>query len=509
MFWFLVSFFALVSAAAAETSDIKLDVKEHVLSNGMTLVLVERHTAPVFYSMMYFKVGSANEVGGNIGSAHLLEHMMFKGTRKIGTSNWDKESALMDIEDRLYDKLYRLKGDMEDERVRRSIAGSNVSDDSSQMKVVLDSIVQIETALNDVIVPNQLEELYTENGGYDFNAHTGYDITSYQVAFPKNRLELIMMVEAERLRHPVFREFYSERDVVAEERRLSVDTQAPAKLFEQLIATTFVAHPYQIFWEWGSEVADLTRGEISDFFKTYYAPNRTVLAIVGDIDANETIKMAEKYFGDIPAQAPPKRIESVEPVQNGEKRVEVVFDAEPAIEIAYHKTAFDDPEDAVFNVITAILSRGRTSRFYKGLVEGKRLALAVDVSQFPWGDVGTLYPNVLVIDAQPKAPATVEQLEAAVYEELEKLKTTPVDSLELEKIKNNLVSDFIWGLYDGLGLADRLAQSQTIAGDWKYLGFLRERMSSVTAADIMRVARQYFTKENRTVAVLVPAKKES
>ncbi len=318
-----------------------------------------------------------------------------------------------------------------------------------------------------------------------------------------------MMVESERLKHPVFREFYTERDVVIEERRQKVDTQGQSKLFEQLIATAFVAHPYQIYWEWESEVANLTRDEIAEFFGTHYVPSQTVLAIVGDIDVDRTIQMAETYFGTIPAKPVPRPIETVELKQIGEKRVLVEFDAEPAINIAYHKTCYGDPDDVVFRVIERILSHGRTSRFYRNLVEGKRVALYAHISQFPGGDAGSLDPNVLVIDAAPKTPATCQDLEMAIYEEIEKLKSTPVDSLELEKIKNNLVAEFIWGMYDGFGLADRLAGYEVVTGDWRYIGQLQQKMLAVTPEDIMRVAGKYLTQDNRTVAILEPIKKES
>ncbi len=509
----LLSLLLLMLFAAAASvfagDDIKLDVRKHVLSNGMTLLLVERHTAPVFYSYIYFKVGSANEIGGVIGAAHLLEHMMFKGTRDIGTTDFARESELMALEDDLHDRLYVAEDRAMKLRFQKENLGIDVIDGSALVQAISDSISEIETELSSLIVPNELEELYSVNGAYGYNAGTGYDMTSYLVAFPKNRLELFMMIESERLKNPVFREFYTERDVVIEERRLRVDTQGGSKLFEQLIATAFVAHPYQIYWEWKSEVANLTREEITDFFRTYYGPGRTVMAIVGDIDVDETIALAEKYMGDIPASESPKRIETVEPEQNGEKRVIVKFDAEPLINIAFHKTSYDDPDDVVFRVIQRILTSGRTSRFYRNLVEGKRLALYVDADQFPGGSAGALYPNVFVIDAAPKAPATCEQLEQAIYEELDRLKTESVDSLELQKIKNNLVSEFIWGMYSGFGLASNLAEFETTAGDWRYIDYLQQKMAEVTPEAIMEVTRKYFTEDNRTVAILVPEKEES
>jgi predicted Zn-dependent peptidase len=505
----LILCLTLTHSIVAAQQEAKLEVTKHVLDNGMTLLLVEKHTAPVFYSYTYFKVGSANEVGGIIGAAHLLEHMMFKGTRSIGTTDWPRESMLMNREDSLYEDLYEAQGENKNLVFQSDMLGLGVEDDSGLIAAINDSIADVQNQISEVIVPNALEEVYSTNGAYGFNAGTGYDMTSYVVAFPKNRLELFMMIESERLKHPVFREFYTERNVVIEERRLKVDTQGPSKLFEQLIATAYVAHPYHIFWEWKSEVANLTRSEIANFFRSYYSPNRTVMAIVGDIDIDKTIAMAEKYYGSIPQQAPPKRIETVEPKQIGEKRIVVRFDAEPEINIAYHKTSYADADDVVFRVIERLLSSGRTSRFYKNLVEGNRLALYADVSQFPGGSAGSLDPNLFIIDAAPKAPATCADLESAVYAEIDKLKTVPVDSLELEKIKNNLVAEFVWGMYSGFGLADKLADFEATAGDWRYVNALQDKMKAVTAQDIMRVANKYFTEDNRTVAILESVKKES
>jgi predicted Zn-dependent peptidase len=504
----MLAILLMISSAAAQ-SDIELDVKKHVLPNGMTLLLVKKSTAPVFYSFIYFKVGSANEVGGDIGAAHLLEHMMFKGTKNIGTTDGEREARLMAVQDDLYDRLSDLNAGSRRTNFERDVLGLDVTADSVEAARLRDSIANVSAALAKLLVPNELEELYSENGAYGYNAGTGYDMTSYLVAFPKNRLELFMSIESERLKNPVFREFYTERDVVIEERRLKVDTQGPGKLFEQLVATSFVAHPYQIFWEWKSEVANLTRAEITDFFRTYYGPSQTVMAIVGDIDIPNTIAMAEKYFGSIPGTPVPHGIETVEPAQKGEKRVYVKFNAEPLLNVAYHKTAYDDPDDVVFRVIEKLLASGRTSRFYRNIVEGQRLALYVDISQFPGESAGSLYPNLLVIDAAPKAPATCEDVEEAIYSELDKLKTEPVEDMELQKIKNKMISDFIWGMYSGFGLASSLAEFETTAGDWHYIRRLQDMMSRVTADDIIRVANKYFSEDNRTVAILVPEKEES
>lgn len=499
-------FMLLFANVAAE--GLNVDVHKHVLDNGLTLLLVEREGAPVFYNQTVFRVGSANEVGGIIGAAHLLEHMMFKGTREVGTIDWKEEQELMAFQDSLYAYLAELEHELK----RRDFLGTQAEPGNDELvakiELVNESLADVEERLSALVVPNELEDIYNTNGAYGFNAFTGYDLTGYIVAFPKNRMDLFMALESARLINPVFREFYSERDVVIEERRLRVDTQGSSKLFEQLIATAFVAHPYQIYWEWKSEVANLTRDELYGFFDTFYSPSNAVVAIVGDIDVTQTIAAAEKYFGDWQTDMKPRRIDVVEPEQIGERRVVVEFDANPAVNIAYHKTAFDHPDDVVFQVIQRILSQGRTSRFYQNLVEGKRVALYADAFQFPSGELGSADPNVLVIDAAPKAPATAEELEQAILTEIETLKTIPVTDDELQKIKNKMRSEFIWGMYSGFGLAARLSEAEALVGDYRYIGTMQEKIAGVTAEDVMRVAQQYLTAENRTVAVLEPISKE-
>ena len=246
-----------------------------------------------------------------------------------------------------------------------------------------------------------------------------------------------------------------------------------------------------------------------EFYKRYYAPNRMVLSIVGDVDAERVFQLAEEKFGTIPRQPDPAPIATVEPVQQGEKRVIQRFDAEPYLNIAYHKTSFDDPDEVVFQILHRLLSDGRTSRLYNSLVIDKQVAAHVSTFDFPGSSAGDLYPNVMVIDAAPKSPHTPADVEEAIYEEFEKLATVPVDDQELQKIKNRIAADFVWGMYSNLGLAARIAEYEARAGDWRYLLTIQDRLQAVTPEDIMRVAKETFTPDNRTVATLLPLESES
>jgi len=489
--------------------DVALDVKKRVLNNGMTILVAERHNAPVMSTYIHYKVGSANEWPGMIGAAHLLEHMLFKGTQTLGTRDFAKEAPLLDREDSLRIAIMNEERKAEMYAFQRSIGITDVPDNSATIEKLNAELDKVKVALDALVDKNAYEQLYSRNGASGFNAGTGYDGTTYYVNLPANRLGLYIAVEADRMSNPVLREFYAERDVVIEERRLKVDNEGSAKLFEQLIGTAFIAHPYQIFWEWKSEVAHLTRPKLVDFYRRYYAPNRMVLAIVGDVKAEEVFTRANDAFGKVPRQPDPDPVVTVEPVQEGERRVDQKFDAEPYLSVAFHKSAFDDPDEIVYRVLHRLLSDGRTSRLYKSMVIDQQVAANVSTYEFPGSQSGDLDPNVFVIDVEPKSPHTTPECETALYAELEKAASVPVRAEELQKIKNRIEADFVWSLYSNLGLANQLAEYEARAGDWRYLLSIRGRLNKVTAADIMRVAKNTFTADNRTVATLVPLNTES
>ncbi len=500
---------SLAATASFAQEDVTLDVKKRVLDNGMTILVAERHNAPVISTYIHYKVGSANEWPGMIGAAHLLEHMLFKGTQILGTRDFSQEAPLLDREDSLRSAIVGEERKAGMYAFQRSIGIADVPDNTALIDKLNADLETVKTALDGLVDKNAYEQLYSRNGASGFNAGTGYDGTTYYVNLPANRLGLYISVEADRMTNPVLREFYAERDVVIEERRLKVDNEGSAKLFEQLIGTAFIAHPYQIFWEWKSEVAHLTRPKLVDFYKRYYAPNRMVLAIVGDVKSEEVFTRAEEAFGKIPRQPDPDPVVTIEPPQEGERRVIQKFDAEPYLSVAYHKSAFDDPDEIVYRVLHRLLSNGRTSRLYKSMVIDKQLATNVSTYEFPGSQSGDLDPNLLVIDIEPKSPHTTFECETALYAELERAATVPVTTAELQKIKNRIESDFIWSLYSNLGLANQLAEYEARAGDWRYLQSIRDRLAKVTPEDILRVAKQTFTADNRTVATLVPIAAES
>ncbi len=472
-------------------------VVEQKLANGLTVLMVERHQTPVVSVNMTFGVGGVNEQVGQTGLAHLYEHMAFKGTRTVGTKDYEKERPILE-------ELYRVGTELEQrqrELGRRSVERTASPEDRAALEVLQKRFTELQEQAGQFVAANEMALLYQRHGGVGLNAATGKDLTRYMINLPANRLPLWAALEADRMAHPVLREFYKERGVVMEERRLRNDDSPSGLLFETFTSAAFRAHPYGVpTIGWESDILSLTPAETEAFFKAYYGPGNATIAIVGDINPKEVMALIEQTFGRIPAAPPQPPIVTVEPPQRGERRVEVEFDAEPSVAIGFHKPALGHRDDYVFDVIDAVLSDGLTSRLYTNLVREKRIAASVNSdSNYP----GVRAPNLFVLNATPLAPHTTAEIESAIYAELERLKREPVSAKELEKVLNNLDADLVRALRSNGGLASQLALYQTVAGDWRYALKARDKIASVTTADIQRVAAEYFTKSNRTVATLV------
>ena len=472
-------------------------VVEQKLANGLTVLMVERHQTPVVSLNMTFRVGGVNEQVGQTGLAHLYEHMAFKGTRTVGTKDYEKERPILE-------EWFRVGTELEQrqrELARKSQERSASSEDRAAIEKLQKRFTELQDQAGAFVAGNEMALLYQRHGGVGLNAATGKDLTRYMINLPANRLPLWAALEADRMAHPVLREFYKERGVVMEERRLRNDDSPNGLLYETFTSAAFRAHPYGIpTIGWESDILSLTPADTEAFFKAYYGPGNATIAIVGDINPKEVMTLIEHTFGTIPASPAQSPLVTVEPPQRGERRVEVEFDAEPSLVIGFHKPALGHPDDYVFDVIDAVLSDGLTSRLYTSLVREKRIAASVGSdSNYP----GVRSPNLFILNAAPLAPHTTAEVEAAIYAEIERLKTEPVSAKELEKVLNNLDADLVRALRSNGGLASQLALFQTVAGDWRYALKSRDKIAAVTVADIQRVATEYFTKSNRTVATLV------
>jgi len=495
MFLALRTFAALVILLAAGNSmaaGLAERVREHTLANGMKLLLVERHTSPTVSAWIRFRVGSVDERSDERGIAHLLEHMLFKGTKTLGTLDYAAEKPLLD---RIEVTAQALLA----EKARRDKA------DQQKVASLKKELEQLESEAGKYVIKEEFAEIYSRNGGANYNAFTSKDGTTYLIGLPANKLELWAAIESDRMQNPVLREFYTERDVVMEERRRSYDAEPSGRLWESFLATSFVAHPNgQPIIGWMSDIENLTRTKAEKFLHAYYSPNNAIVAIVGDIDTEKTIALVERYFGSIPPgkTVPPVAVQ--EPQQAGEKRVEVIGDAEPQLMIGFHKPTLPDPDDYVFDVIDMLLAEGRTSRLYKKLVVEKQLATDAGSFTAP----GSRYPNLFIISATPRSPHTVQEVETAIYEELERFKNEQVSEQDLQKVLNRLEFEEFRQMGSNGGLARNLTEYEAVAGGWRYLIEHRQKVAAVTPMDIIKVARKYFVRENRTVGFITKKEKE-
>ncbi len=470
--------------ARAQTLEGK--VTRITLDNGMRFLVVRRGTAPVFAADLRFRVGSVDDPGGRCGLAHLFEHLAFKGTSTIGTRDAKKEAELLDALDRAVINL-----GLEEERGEKA--------DPKRLTALRGEMESLSNRLREGTVKDEFSQILTGNGAVGLNASTSPDLTSYVVSLPANRLELWCLLESARLRDPVLREFYSERDVVMEERRMRIDNQPEGKLYEQLLLSAFQAHPYRVPTAgWMSDLEHLTRPQAMEFRRTFYAPNNAVGSVVGDIDPALAERLVRRYFGDIPAGPRPRGPVTAETPQTGERRVAVEFDAEPELLIAFHKAVWPSPDDPVFQVIDSLLSSGRTSRLFRRLVLETQVASDVYSLQVP----GDRYPNLFVVGATPRAPHTAPEVEAGILQELRRLCDEPIPERELQKVKNQLRASFLYPLRSNQGLAAQLSYFEIITGDWKSLNAYAAAIQATTRERVQDAARRTFVPTNRTVATL-------
>jgi predicted Zn-dependent peptidase len=489
----LLVVFLLVSTLPIHAQDIasfekRITVKK--LSNGLTVLVMERPEAPVFSFYTHVDAGSAQEVQGITGLAHMFEHMAFKGTDEIGTTNYPAEkAALAKVED-----TYAAYQEENEKEVGRD--PKKVEQLAAAWKAAIADADQY-------VVPNQFGEIVESQGGVGLNASTDLDETLYFYSFPENRLELWAYLESERFIHPVLREFYKERDVVTEERRMRTDSSPQGRLLEQFLAAAFVAHPYgRPVVGWPSDLKAFSATDAKNFFHKYYVPANMTIAVVGDLKGATAMPLIEKYFGRIPAGPEPEPLRTKEPPQRSIREVILHDKSQPLYIEGYHRPNFRDPDDAVYDVLSDLLSKGRTSRLYRSLVRDKQVALAAQGGSFP----GNKYPSLFYFFAAPSQGHSAEEMAAPIHDEIEKLKTQDVSDEELQSIKTRAKADLIRGLGDNQGLASQLGEYQAMYGDWRELFRQIERIDKVSKADLRRVANKIFTEENRTVGLMETAK---
>jgi predicted Zn-dependent peptidase len=487
-----VFFLFIVSLAAAQdVASFEKRITVKTLPNGLTVLICERPEAPVFSFFTMVDAGSVQDPMNKTGLAHMFEHMAFKGTETIGTTDYAAEKPALEKVETAY-AAYLVERD------------KSVGRDEAKLKQLEQTWKDAIAAADKYVVPNQFGRIIEQNGGQDLNAFTDYDETAYHYSLPTNRLALWAYLESERFLDPVLREFYKERNVVIEERRLRTDSNPNGRLQEQFEAAAFEAHSYhRPTIGWMSDLNSFSATDAKKFFDQYYVTANMVVAVAGDVKASEAMPIIEKYFGRLPASHKPDEITTVEPPQNSERRVVLMEQSQPLYLEGYHRPDYRSEDDAVYDAITDLMSEGRTSRLYRALVRDKKIAAyAAGFTGLP----GVKYPHLFAFYAFPLPGHTTQEVATAIHEEIEKLKTQDISDDELKMIKTRAKANLIRGLGDNEGLATQLAIYQTRYGDWRELFRSVDRIDKVTKADIRRVANETFNDTNRTVGIIETSK---
>ncbi len=414
--------------------EIGKHVYETVLDNGLRVILLENHKAPVVTFQVWYRVGSRNEEWGKTGLSHMLEHMMFKGTKKVG--------------------------------------------------------------------PEEFSRIIQENGGND-NAFTSNDFTAYFETLSSGRMQVAIDMESDRMQNLVLREadFKTERMVVMEERRLRTDDDPQAYLGEQTEAAAFQVSPYH--WPiigWMEDIKRFTLEDLKSYYRRYYNPANAFIVAVGDFKRENILPSIRKTFGEIPKGQQPEQKKDIDPQQQGERRIFVKKEAQlPFIVMGYHTPNLTATESYVLDVISEILSGGKSSRFYKDLVHDRQLVLSADADN----SLLSRDPDLFTVSAELLPGKDTADVEKALDQEIERLKKEPVGDYELQKAKNQIEAAFIYG-QDSLFYQAMLLARYEIALRWKAVDDYLPSIRKVTPQDIMRVSKNYLNADNRTVGILIP-----
>ncbi len=482
----------------------QVPVQEYILPNGLKLLMVPKKGDPNIAAGWVAKVGSVNERPGITGLSHIFEHMMFKGTRTIGTKDIQKDLGLMAQIDAVKARIRKEELD----QIRRLRLGeiSDLQDPknrTSRHNGLLQELADLEKKNKDLIVQNEFDKIYTGAGASGMNAGTSEDFTVYFINVPANKLELWFWMESDRLLNPVFREFYAELDVVKEERRMRTDSTPTGKFEEEFNAMFWTSSPYQ--WPvigWPSDLDGITREEAQAYFALNYAPNNISLCLVGDFDPVRARQLADRYFGRLkrsPQPQPPVRTREMK--QAAERRMTAHAETNPQVEIRYHSVADGHADEPALVVLGSLLS-GRTGRLYKSLVLDRQIATAASA-----GQNGMKWEGYFVLQGVAKPGNVPEQVEQALYKEIEKFQKEKVGERELQKIKNQFAAANFRRLDNRFNLMLQILISENNRG-WRSLNEDPPKYAAVTAEDVQRVANAYFKPENRSVAIYYTKKSE-
>ncbi|GJM18077.1 MAG: peptidase M16 [Phycisphaeraceae bacterium] len=480
-----------VAISAGSASAQQIEAEEFVLDNGMTFILVPRTEQPLNVAAGWLaRVGSANEPAGMSGVTHFLEHMMFKGSDAIGTTDAAGDQAFRDRLEELREDLFAKIYEVQYPRMRDGEIADpwDPANDTPEIREIRAEMTRIQDDQKSVTIGNEFDKIYTGEGASGMNAQTFYDWTRYFINVPANKLELWAWLESDRLFDPSLREFDAEKDVVVEERRQRYSQSPTGELDEQFYSMLWISSPYN--WPvigWPSDLQAYTEEATREYFETYYQPRNLVGVIVGDFDVDEAKTLVTSYFGRLQDPGEPiPPVTTIEMDRLGTMVLEGSCDCQPQASVAYQGVPYGHADAAALDVV-ADLMNGRTGRMYKSMIEGSELASSATAVNY------TLkYAGAFNIDAQVKGNATPKQLLAALESELERLRTEPVAERELQKVKNQTRADSVRDLQNNMGMLQQILAVEAY-GSWQDINDYADKIDAVTPDDIMRVANEYLT----------------
>jgi predicted Zn-dependent peptidase len=478
-----------VSLPAQELKEFEKKVNEFTLPNGLHFVVVERHDAPEVCFHTYVAAGGVYDPPGQTGLAQLLVRLAFKGTETIGTRNWSEEKQTLDAIEDAYDRA-----DLEANKAAKA-DWSRVETLRTQARLAIDTAQRS-------AAPDEYLRVLKENGALEPLAEASAGAAEFAYTLPSNRAELWFLLESQRLAHPVFREFYAERDAGVAVFHRRYESAPQSSLLGQVLTGAFEAHPYHNpATGWPGDLANLRYRDAKAFFDRYYVPANITIAIVGDVIPAETKRMAERYFGAMPAKPIPPAIRAEEQRQFGPRTTVMELAGQPQLVVAYKRPAQNDPDAPVFDAIQLLLAQGHTGLLNAEMVRERHLAVqAQALASFPDGRYPNLFAILLVV-----APGhTVEDNQQALQEILQRLKTSPVDAQALARAKAQGRAERWRRIGDNRDLAGILAMKYANFGDWRKAFTGIEDLNKVTAEDLSRVANRYFVATGRTTAYSVP-----
>ncbi len=475
-------------AVAQNLEEFEKKVTEFTLDNGLHFIIIERHDAPVASFYTQVNVGGIDEPVGNTGIAHIFEHLAFKGDYYVGTTNWEEEKKVIDKMDEVYKAwLYESYA---------------TNPDTSFMAEKWTEFQALQEEAKTYVKNNEFSDIVQRNGGTGMNASTRWDFTDYFYSLPSNKAELWFSLEAGRFKQPTYREFYVEKEVVREERRMRTDSNPIGRLIEEFLATAYAAHPYgRPIVGWNSDITASTIEDAHEFYEEYYVPSNITFGIAGDVDPKKMKQLAEEYFGEMRGKgkvAPP--VTTIEPEQRGERRVVIEGNSQPVIVMGYHTVSATHPDYEPLILLGRILSSGRTSILYKKLVVEDQSVLQLENAE---GIPGTRYPGLFLSLFIPNAGVDLDSLEYSIYNEFDSVKEGSITQEQLERVKTNLRAGIIRSLANNTGLASYFVNTHVEQGTWKDVFNQLDRYEAVTLDDLQRVANTYLTKKNRTVGLTI------